>query len=102
MSMTILGLTLLGCSSPQPSVKLGAIGGGVTGVLLGGLLGAAASQGHTGNGEPTKNALIGAAIVGSLGALLGGGTGYLVDSVTQNDAQTKEMIHSQNIEGIHR
>jgi len=100
MVIGVCVMLLFGCSS-KSSVKVGAMGGGTAGALLGGLLGAAASEGHTGNGKTAKNALIGAVVLGGIGALLGAGTGYVLDSVSNNDDKTQEMIQSHNIEGIH-
>ena len=96
--MIVLTFILMtGCSHKTSTVKVGAMGGGVTGALIGGLLGAAASSGHTGNDNTTKSVLLGALVVGSLGALLGAGTGYLFADSNNTDKEIQEMVNTEKM-----
>lgn len=81
---------LSGCSA-----KNGAIIGGTTGAIAGGLLGAGISKQHVGNGKTAQTALQVGLVLGIVGALLGAGTGYIVDKTSQNeDTKMKEIISS--------
>ena len=88
----IAGIFLLsGCSA-----KNGALIGGTTGVIAGGLLGAGLSKQHVGNGKTTQSALQVGLALGVAGALLGAGTGYMVEKAThKDDKEIKEMIQSE-------
>jgi len=84
-------LTFTGCSSKHPSVKTGTIIGSTTGVIVGGVLGAALSNTHPGNGNTLEGVLIVGAILGIIGAGLGAGTGYVVDSFTEKNIEIEEI-----------
>ena len=88
----IAGVLLLsGCSA-----KNGALIGGTTAAIAGGLLGAGLSKQHVGNGKTTQSALQVGLALGVVGALLGAGTGYVVEEAThKDDNEIKEMIQSE-------
>ena len=95
--MVILCMVLLvGCSA-----KNGAIIGGTSGVIAGGLLGAALSKEHVGNGKTAQTALQVGLVFGLVGALIGSATGYVVGEISKDDdKQIQEMIQSQKIQGL--
>ena len=100
VSIMIGSILFTGCSSKYPAVKTGANIGGTAGVIAGGLLGAALSKSHPGNGDTIGGVLIVGVIFGLIGLGLGAGTGYIVDSIRGNDDEMREMIQSQNIQGV--
>ena len=91
----IIGSILFsGCST-----KNGAIVGGTTGVIVGGLLGAGISKQHVGNGNTTQTALQVGVVFGLIGTLIGAGVGYVVDTL-QEEKQIQEIDASHHIEGL--
>ena len=92
---TLIGSILFsGCST-----KNGAIVGGTTGVIVGGLLGAGISKQHVGNGNTTQTALQVGVVFGLIGALMGAGVGYVVDTL-QEEKQMQEIEASHHIQGL--
>jgi len=92
----IASLFFSGCSA-----KHGAIIGGTSGVIAGGLLGAGISKQHFGNGKTTQTALEFGIVLGLVGTLLGSATGYVVGGISKNDdKQMQEMIQSQKTQGL--
>jgi len=92
----IASLFFSGCSA-----KNGAIIGGTTGVVAGGLLGAGLSKQHVGNGKTAQSALQVGLVFGVIGALIGSATGYVVGEINKDDnKQMQEMIQSQKIKGL--
>jgi len=93
IALLIASLFFSGCSA-----KHGAIIGGTTGAIAGGLLGAGLSKQHVGNGKTTQTALEFGIVLGLVGALLGSGTGYIVGEINKDDdEQMQKMIQSQKI-----
>ena len=82
------------------SAKNGAIIGGTTGAIAGGLLGAGISKQHVGgNRGATKTALEVGIVFGLVGALLGAGVGYTVDTL-QEEKKMREIRASHQIKGL--
>ena len=100
--IAILALTVTlifsGCST-----KNGAIIGGTTGAIAGGLLGAGLSKQHVGNGKTTQSALQVGLVLGLAGALIGAGTGYVVNEISkEDDKEMKDIIDSnKQMQRIH-
>ena len=92
--MLIGSILISGCSA-----KHGAIIGGTTGVIAGGLLGAGISKQHFGNGNATQTALQVGVVFGLVGALLGAGVGYTVDAL-QEEKKMQEIRASHHIKGL--
>jgi len=95
--IVILCMVLLtGCS-----VKNGAIIGGTTGAIAGGLLGAGISKQHFGNGKTAQTALQVGLVLGLVGTLIGSATGYVVSEINKDeDKKMQEIIQSQKIQGL--
>jgi len=93
----IASLFFSGCST-----KNGAIIGGTTGAIAGGLLGAGLSKQHVGNGKTAQTALQVGLVLGLAGALIGATTGYVADELSKDDdKEMQDIIESNNqIEGI--
>jgi len=90
VSVIIASLFFSGCSA-----KNGAIVGGTTGAIAGGLIGAGLSQQHTGNGNTAQGALQVGLALGLVGALIGAGTGYVSDEVTkEKDKEIQDIMNS--------
>ena len=81
------------------SAKNGAIIGGTTGAIAGGILGAGISKQHVGNGNTTQTALQVGVVFGLVGALLGAGVGYTVDAL-QEEKKMREIRASHHIKGL--
>ena len=91
ISVLIASLVFSGCST-----KNGAIIGGTTGAMVGGLLGAGLSKQHVGNGKTTQSALQVGLVLGLVGALLGAATGYVVNEVSKDDDKEMQDIIDSN------
>ena len=98
ISILIASLFFSGCST-----KNGAIIGGTTGAIAGGLLGAGLSKQHVGNGKTVQSALQVGLVLGLVGALIGAGTGYMVNEVSKEDDKGMQNIIESNrqMERIH-
>jgi len=92
ITATIVSLFFSGCSA-----KNGAIVGGTTGAIAGGLLGAGLSKQHVGNGKTAQSALQVGLVLGLVGALIGATTGYVVDEISKDDdKEMQDIIESNN------
>ena len=91
-------LIFSGCST-----KNGAIIGGTTGAVAGGLIGAGLSKQHVGNGKTAQSALQVGLVLGLAGALLGAATGYGAHEVSkEDDKEMQDIINSnRQMEKIH-
>ena len=98
LSGLMASLFFSGCST-----KNGAIIGGTTGAIAGGLLGAGLSKQHTGNGKTAQTAVQVGLVLGLIGALIGAGTGYVAHEVSKdNSKEMKDIIDSnRQMQGIH-
>jgi len=93
--LLVASVLFSGCSA-----KNGAIIGGTAGAMVGGLLGTGLSKQHVGNGKTTQTALQVGVVLGLVGALLGAGTGYVVEGIDSDDQVTQEIIQAQHIKEI--
>ena len=91
ISILIASLFFSGCST-----KNGAIIGGTTGAIAGGLLGAGLSKQHMGNGKTAQSALQVGLVLGLAGALIGAGTGYVVNELNKDDDKEMQDIIDSN------
>lgn len=98
ISILIASLFFSGCST-----KNGAIIGGTTGAVAGGLIGAGLSKQHVGNGKTAQSALQVGLVLGLAGALLGAATGYVAHEVSkEDDKEMQDIINSnRQMEKIH-
>ena len=96
ITIVLCVMLLAGCSA-----KNGALVGGGTGVLVGGLLGAGLSKQHVGNGKTTQTAIQVGLVFGLVGALIGSATGYVVQEIRKDDdKKMQKMIQSQQLQGL--
>jgi len=86
---------LSGCSSKYPSIKTGAIIGGVTAAITTVAIGTKNT-----NSDDIPLIATAAVIIGLFGVGVGAGTGYIVDSIKDNNDEIQEIIQSQNIKGL--
>lgn len=98
LSGLMASLFFSGCST-----KNGAIIGGTTGTIVGGVLGAGLSKQHTGNGKTAQTALQVGLVLGLVGALIGAATGYVAHEISKDDDKKIQDIIDSNkqIERIH-
>ena len=97
ISILIASLFFSGCSA-----KNGAIIGGTTGAIAGGLLGAGLSKQHVGNGKTAQTALQVGLVLGLVGALIGAATGYVAHEISKDDKEIQDIIDSnKQMEKIH-
>ena len=94
----LITMSLLGCSAKNSASKNGAILGTTAGAMAGGVMGLAVTASKSNSQDFTKNAIIGAVVVGAIGYLTGSAMGYVVDKTS--NTKTKEiekMAQSQKI-----
>ena len=89
---------LIGCSAKNSASTNGAILGTTAGAMAGGVMGLAVTASKSNSQDFTKNAIIGAVVVGAIGYLTGSAMGYVVDKTSNTETkEIEKMAQSQKI-----